>query len=367
MLQDISYNATVITRAFGGTQTVGIAWASHVKIVPSSTEVKRITSRPWSCDPYLQQTVSRLVLGKKSVGTTIEHSELLKRVFGDYVRRSKQQNKLHPLSQSSRGVTNLRACKVRFESCTRPMGRFILWFPAVMATLIYILTTRSGRPEAKRAAECLELIDNERVVTLAMLADAGDEALMVARFFDTEKHDVSRTYQVLDTFRARIDYLFLQGNCKNLGFTKFAIQALQQNYTFVVKGSVRGIGGGISNTVFVRALNRLKVWVGLAIATVRSEIPEWDITQLFSVLDMSLQGTGSDRRTGPARQLNIDRLSNLLTLPTSKLTAELSHVLPVALQLQSEGSYSNIEVCSLLTLMCAHFQNIEHGCVRGVL
>ena len=185
------------------------------------------------------------------------------------------------------------------------MGRFILWFPAVMATLIYILTTRSGRPEAKRAAECLELIDNERVVTLAMLADAGDEALMVARFFDTEKHDVSRTYQVLDTFRARIDYLFLQGNCKNLGFTKFAIGALQQNYTFVVKGSVRGIGGGISNTVFVRALNRLKVWVGLAIATVRSEIPEWDITQLFSVLDMSLQGTGSDRRTGPARQLNI--------------------------------------------------------------
>ena len=134
-----------------------------------------------------------------------------------------------------------------------------------------------------------------------------------------------------------------------------------------MKDSVRGLGGSISNTVFVRALNRLKVWVGLAIATVRSEIPEWDITQLFSVLDMSLQGTGSDRRTGPARQLNIDRVSNLLTLPASKLTAELSHVLPVALQLQSEGSYSNIEVCSLLTLMCAHFRNIEHGCVRGVL
>eukprot|EP00969_Alexandrium_andersonii_P344923 15246989-Alexandrium_andersonii.AAC.1 len=69
------------------------------------------------------------------------------------------------------------------------------------------------------------------------MADGGDESLRVARFVDTEAHDTSKAKNVLDEFRARVDFLFVQGNCVNLGFTKYAISLLsRQSFTFVVRG-----------------------------------------------------------------------------------------------------------------------------------
>ena len=123
------------------------------------------------------------------------------------------------------------------------------------------LNARSGRREGKQALDHLKFINNERIITLAMLADAGDEALLLARFYDSGRHDPGEAASVHDQFRCRIDYLFLQGGCKELGFTRHALTILQQTYTVVLEHSAKTIGGGVLQADYDRALQRMKAWV----------------------------------------------------------------------------------------------------------
>jgi hypothetical protein len=150
--------------------------------LPICVRIPRITSRPWQADAYLKSTIATLILGKGSCCMKIEHSEVFKAIFARFVKRMRSENDLHPASVSARSVRNLRACKVRFDSCTKPMGRFILYLPAVISTLIEVMTTRAGSKSGHTATEHLQFIDSERVIAVSMLADAGDEALMLARF-----------------------------------------------------------------------------------------------------------------------------------------------------------------------------------------
>jgi hypothetical protein len=83
------------------------------------------------------------VLGKRSVCTNIEHSYVFKQIFSQHVKRITTELRNHPTAKSSESVRNLRACKVRHESCTRPMGRFILYLSAVLMTLVEIFRTRT--------------------------------------------------------------------------------------------------------------------------------------------------------------------------------------------------------------------------------
>eukprot|EP00969_Alexandrium_andersonii_P156325 6911781-Alexandrium_andersonii.AAC.1 len=56
----------------------------------------------------------------------------------------------------------------------RPLGRFVIYIEAVLAMAVYICTARQGRPEAAHARGWLSWLDEERLVVIAMLADAGD-------------------------------------------------------------------------------------------------------------------------------------------------------------------------------------------------
>ena len=306
-----------------------------------TAKVKRITSRPWSADAYLKETVYRLVLGKKSVGTTIEHSQSIKQIFGDYVKLTKERNTKHPLARSVRSVRNLRASRVRFDSCTKPLGRFVMWCPAILATLINLVTTRKGRQESKFAEEALQFVDPERILTLGMLADAGDEALMVARFFDSEQHDLARCHEIFEAFRARVDFLFVQSQCLQSGFTKCALDGFKKQYTFILRGRPQTLGGPVDQGMVERCLQRMRLWVYLATTTIQSEFPGWDITQMFSILDLSLHGGPST--PGKFYEMSMERVASLLHLPLTQLCEQIAMVLPIAFQLKESSTLSNIE------------------------
>ena len=176
-----------------------------------SPALHRITSRPWAADSYLKETISRLVFGRHSACMLVEHSEVHKRTFQSYVDAMHRIEINHPTGASAIRIRSLKACKVRFESCTKPMGRFVLYFQAIVSTLIKVRTTRVGRKEATAADGQLEFLDNERVLTVAMMADAGDEALQLCRYYDTGRHNPGEAERVHDEFRVRIDFLFVWG------------------------------------------------------------------------------------------------------------------------------------------------------------
>ena len=156
---------------------------------------------------------------------------------------------------------------------------------------------RSGRKEGREAMEALQFVDNERIVQVAMLADAGDEALLVTRFYDTGSHDPGQAASLHDQFRCRIDYLFCQGHCQTLGFTRHALVVLQQTYTVILGETVKRIGGGVCQATFDSALSRMRAWVFLATPTIQSEFcVRRDALPLYVSL-------GRSRRVWSAREI----------------------------------------------------------------
>ncbi len=272
----------------------------------------------------------------------VAHSEVYKHTFSTFVKKMRREGRRCPTSKSARTIRHLRACKVRFESCTKPMGRCILYLSALLSTLIHVSLTRRGQRDAGVAEGHLQFIDNERVLTLAMLADAGDESLMLARYYDTGRHDPATALQKQDEFRMRIDFLFVRGKCFTTGFTNYALEVLRRPYTVIVRNTPKTIGGGVSDVVRKRCLQRMQCWVWLATSTIRTEFPKWDITQCLTVFNLDVGDAQGE--SGRNRDMHVDRLAQILRLPPECLRAELDDVLPVAFQVKSNGKgMSNME------------------------
>ena len=90
-----------------------------------------------------------------------------------------------------------------------------------------------------------------------------------------------------------------------------------------------------------RCLQRMRLWVYLATTTIQSEFPGWDITQMFSILDLSLHGGPST--PGKFYEMSMERVASLLHLPLTQLCEQIAMVLPIAFQLTESSTLSNIE------------------------
>eukprot|EP00959_Pyramimonas_sp_CCMP1952_P457767 9475487-Pyramimonas_sp.AAC.1 len=283
----------------------------------------------------MKETIQTLVLGKGSACMVIEHSEVFKSMFSRHVKCIVHDLKHHPTRKSCTSVRHLRACKVRFESCTKPMGRFIMYLPAVLSTLIEAWRTKSGKQDGKTALEHLSFIDNERLVMLALLADAGDESLMLARYYDTGTHDPGSAVEVHEQYRMRIDYLFVQGNCWRFGYTRHALTVLQSTYVVVLARGSKTIGGGVSDDILDRCLQRMRSWVYLATCTIQAEFPKWDVTHCLSVFRLdNFDVYGAD---GHGRQTSMARLAQVLGLSASKLKAQIDMIMPFAANIKGQS------------------------------
>ena len=102
---------------------------------------------------------------------------------------------------------NLSAAKHRFSSCSKPIGRFILHLDAILATLVWISTTRAGREEAREASATLAALSERDLIMIAMLADVGDEAMCLLRVVDTENYDLTDFPQAVDAYVSHLHTL----------------------------------------------------------------------------------------------------------------------------------------------------------------
>lgn len=123
----------------------------------------------------------------------------------------------NPAADSAGKIRSVRAAMHRMESAQTPLGRFVLYNDAMFTLAAEIVVSRRERSEGKIAAAFLDFMTDEKCIVVAMLADAGDESTLHLRCFDTEQFDVSKIGQFCADYQHRLDWLFLNGNCRRVG------------------------------------------------------------------------------------------------------------------------------------------------------
>ncbi len=69
--------------------------------------------------------------------------------------------------------------------------------------LLKVATSLSGRQAGHATIHHLSCLDNARIVTVAMIAYGG-ESRIIARYYDTKRHDPSTDVESHDELRTRI-------------------------------------------------------------------------------------------------------------------------------------------------------------------
>ena len=185
--------------------------------------LRRLTKKPWLADPSLSAAIQKVISGKTSITKLIAYSENFRVMFNERARAN-TESKI-----DCRRLKDLNHAKHRFQSTQKPLGRFVLTFDALIATAVEISVRRKNDPR-KRAMDFLEGVTEEDYLTIAMLADAGDESATIVRFFDQEDYDVAAAPEVISMYLHRIDHLFTKRHCLSLvgTYTEYAIQELHR-------------------------------------------------------------------------------------------------------------------------------------------
>lgn len=122
-----------------------------------------------------------------------------------------------------------------------------------------------------------------------MMGDAGDEAGLFLLFWDNRSYDTANIGAECRKFVHRIDWLFVRGNCMNLGYSKFMLGFLSQVRLLKFGDKEKAIGSPtpLHADMIDRCLGRLRCWVSLAVQVVQAEFPSWEILQSFSIFTLA--------------------------------------------------------------------------------
>ncbi len=271
----------------------------------------------------------------------IENSDVHKATFERFVCEIERS----PTADSVIQRAALKTAKYRFESCATPMGRFVLWNDAVISTHMHIMRTRAGRREAKKSEDVLTFLDDERVLTVAMIADAGDEVLCLKRVTDTEACDPAEIKAACQALLKRIDFLFVQGKCVHYGYTRHALGLLSKPRTIALRTGPKSFGShrGVSAAIVERCLQRMRVWVWLAVTTMKAELPHWEVTLAFTIFQLDRHAP-SGAVDATALPEYFARLGRVFGVPERDLRDEWALVLPVAVEMRRSGTgVSNVD------------------------
>ena len=254
-------------------------------------------------------------------------------------------------------VRNLRAAKHRFESTTKPLGRFCLHLPAIIEVAHSIACARSCSQEGRSMAQWLQSISSVDLLLLAMLADAHDEGLMLVRCFDNSQVDLADLANNLSTFTDHLRCLFDQAMCWTVeGYTSHVLQLLASHTI-----AIPAVGVGITRIMPPateadkdHALTKMKVWMQLAVSVLEAEFPSFSLVRAFAILDLGIEKPAmtlaSDNLANINRQENdIARLAQAFKLDASLLRAELSHMRPRAQAVKQQIGCSTQEAWRKVT------------------
>ena len=293
---------------------------------------RRLLSRTWKRDPYLSKIATNTVMAKSSIAQILQHSDVLRARYAKHVRELQH----NPVWNSR--MTTLSAAKHRFDSWTKPFSRLCLAFEAVLCTAQEMHEERRNEAAGKNAKAFLLMVDEEMMLSLAMMADAGEETLELVRFLDSDRVPTTDIAAACQRFLERVTVLFEIGDCVKCGHTSFMLAVLEKQRLLFIDRKAKRIGGIRMLPIVTRCLGRLSKWVQLAREVLRAEFPQFEIVQAFGAL--RLQSRSERRRdlaaqphTESERLKQVDQLTKiaqLLGLDANMLAAQFFDNLPTA-------------------------------------
>lgn len=260
------------------------------------------------------------ITGKTSLVQRIDNSLVFREVFKKFVEEQEAAG------GCKAKISNLRAAKHRFESLSAPLSRLVLFFPAMLRTAAYISSDRAGRAEGSNADDFLRSMTPARLLQLAMMADAADEAMRLIRACDCEDVGVGLVHQHVSDFLARIRGLFNDCLCLGTGFTKYVLDLLEEGvHIFQGERGAWRIGGPGKLTAAAKgaAIAHMQAWVRLAEAVVAAEFPDFEVFAAFSVFEVSEdRGRPAPHQSTPTQTKMLHHLAQVFNLDRDKLQSQ---------------------------------------------
>ena len=269
-------------------------------------KARRVLSRPWRADETLGNVVGLFCHWRWSMGQLVHHSHDLKKLYTDCVDAT-----MEDAAASSR-FGNLRCAKHRIETEVTPLSRSVLNLSAFILFAVKLGQIRRGEPQGRAADMFLETLCPELIVLLAMMADAGSEALHFIRAMDREGLSLADMTAEMGAFLDRIAWLFHRDGCLHMdGHTAYALQWLSEPHFYMVRGQGRCIGGmEVDPAILRRSLAHLQSWTALAEDVLRAEFPEFDLCSSFSVFRLPKERSVRARPLTEDERRKLGRLSS---------------------------------------------------------
>ena len=322
----------------------GEAFTPNVKIVGRDLAhcARHVLRKPWQADSHLAALFDATVWHKTSVVQIIDHSDVFRQWFREYTAQDSATSGLPR-------VSNLSSAKHRFESCSKPLSRFMLHLVAVFKTCHRIVSTRDSSYEGGLVRNWLINTSSEDLLQLALLADAADEGLLLVRQMDTEQFDIASLHSTVAHFVERVGFLFNQGGCMVVenSFVQSCLSILSAGQVQVLphsenqEASHRRVLGKPSEDAVQRCVNRMAVWAETARAALEAEFPNFLVLHSFAVFALSDQARAVAEI--PVDETHCQRLAKLFSVSPQDLASQLARVRPAAQAIKNDSKCSNHE------------------------
>ena len=122
------------------------------------------------------------------------------------------------------------------------------------------------------ARQYLEDLTQEQLTQLALLADAGDERLLLVRAMDRNLNAAEISTHVT-AFIDRITALFQQRGALESGYTQHILRLIQQQGVRIFLPNAVRKFGEVDNDVVDRCLERMRSWSRLAMEVLKQNLP----------------------------------------------------------------------------------------------
>ncbi len=291
---------------------------------------RHLVRHGFQADPVLEKILNTVIMQKSSITNTLKNSLILRRVFKQEVADQAVLNDMLTC------VSDLSFAKQRFDSIQKPLGRIVLNLEALIATATIVLDERGPNSnEGSGAADFLNLLSDEVVVLLGMMADASDECMIVTRMFDHELFDVAAMPRMLDNFHSRVQSLFQHRHCLTTGYTKTALDFLSRLRILHAPGvpskslGARSVEDMAPTTD--KCLARMTNWAFLTKEIAKTEFPTYDLLAALDVFGLYKSTTTE----AAARPLTATP-SNVTLVPRLRRVAEIMDISPDDLVTQME-------------------------------
>ena len=251
----------------------------------------RVLSKPTRADAFLAEVFHTLIEHEESIPNLLKWGPDLQRIFSKMCKQCESS----PLNAAR--IRAMGYAKQRYNSKSKPSARIVLWFDACVAFCIEVQLVRTGKATSG-AKRFLAFITEERYLTLAMLADAFDEAMLLVRLFEQGDYDAAEILSTIQTYVENLDVLFLQKKAKYCGYTRFALELLKTQRVFLV-GQGRKIFGGphvITDAIYDRCCARMCAYMRLVLSALDAEFGDWQLLFAFAPFDLSRGAASKVRR-----------------------------------------------------------------------